>query len=92
MRSFYPLFLHCSYLKGLVPSFNSLVDDFLEKLKPLADGKTVVPLKDHIQSFVLEVVSKVSKVYNLPARVVRTEFGIECTFIKGTRIISYFHT
>ncbi len=36
------------------------MDDFLEKLKPLADGKTVVPLKDHIQDFVLDVVSKVS--------------------------------
>ena len=48
-----------SYLKGLVPDFNTLVDDFLEKLKPLADGQTVVPLKDHIRKFSLSVLSKV---------------------------------
>lgn len=49
-----------SFLKSLVPKFNSLVDDSLEKLKPLADGKTIVPLSNHIRDFVLNVVSEVS--------------------------------
>ena len=49
----------CSYIKGLAPKFNMLVDDFLKKLKPLANGQTEVPLKDHIHGFVLTVVSEV---------------------------------
>ena len=38
----------CSYLKSLVPSFNECADKFIERLRPLADGKTTVPMKDHL--------------------------------------------
>ena len=43
-------------------SFNSIVDDFLDKLKPLADGKTEVPMADHVKEFTLDVVNKVMKI------------------------------
>ena len=48
-----------SYLKSLVPTFCASVDLFLGKLRPLADGKTQVPLKTHIQEVTLDVISKV---------------------------------
>ena len=51
-------FIH-SYLKELIPTFNSIVDDHLQRLKPLADGETLVPMKDHICSFSLDIVCKV---------------------------------
>ena len=51
-----------SHLRGLVPSFNSCVDIMVNKLRPLADGKTEVPMKDILSSTTLEVISKVSKI------------------------------
>ena len=49
----------CSYLKSLVPSFNECADKFLEGLRPLADGKTTVPMKAHLAEVTLDVISKV---------------------------------
>ena len=48
-----------SYLRGLVPSFNECVDMFLERLRPLADGKTEVPMKEEFASLTLNIISKV---------------------------------
>jgi len=49
----------CSYLKSLVPSFNECADKLIERLRPLADGKTTVPMKDHLAEVTLDVISKV---------------------------------
>lgn len=49
----------CSYLKSLVPSFNECVDQFLARLRPLADGKTQVSMSDHFANLALEVIGKV---------------------------------
>ena len=49
----------CSYLKSLTPMFGECVDMFLDKLKPLADGRTQVPMKKHIHNAALDVISKV---------------------------------
>ena len=43
----------------MIPSFNSCVDQLLETLRPLADGKTAVSMKDHISDFTMDVISKV---------------------------------
>ena len=51
-----------SHLRGLVPSFNSCVDVMINKLKPLADGKTEVPMKDILSNTTLDVISKVSEI------------------------------
>ena len=48
-----------SYLKGLIPSFNKCVDQFLEKLKPLADGKTQVPMVEEFATLTLDIICKV---------------------------------
>ena len=48
-----------SYLKSLVPSFNECADKFLEGLRPLADGKTTVPMKEHLAEVTQDVISKV---------------------------------
>ena len=48
-----------SYLKSLVPSFNECADKFIEGLRPLADGKTMVSMKEHIAEVTLDVISKV---------------------------------
>ena len=50
---------YISYLKGLIPSFNECVDQFLERLRPLADGKTQVPMKDEFATLTLSIISKV---------------------------------
>jgi hypothetical protein len=34
------------------------VDEFLAKLKPLADGKTLVPMTTHVSEFVYDADSK----------------------------------
>ena len=53
------LFALYSYLKGLIPGFNKCVDKFLQKLDPLADGKTRVPLVARFSEVSLDVLSKV---------------------------------
>lgn len=58
-RKLYDSSFNKSYLKTLVEPLNSLVDHFLEELKPLADGKTEVLMSDHVRDFTLGVVSKV---------------------------------
>ena len=50
---------HCSSLKDLLPVFNECVDAFLEGLRPLADGKTEVPMKEAFHEAALDVISKV---------------------------------
>ena len=52
-------FVNDSYLKGLVPSFNECVDRFLERLRPLADGKTEVPMMEEFATLTLDVICKV---------------------------------
>jgi hypothetical protein len=49
----------CSPINALVGGYNSLVDEFLAKLKPLADGKTLVPMAAHVSEFVFIADSKV---------------------------------
>jgi len=44
----------------LVPSFNECADKFIERLRPLADGKTTVPMKEHLAEVTLDVISKVT--------------------------------
>ena len=48
-----------SYLKGLIPIFNECVDQFLERLRPLADGKTQVPMKEEFAAVTMDVICKV---------------------------------
>lgn len=47
------------HVHTLFQSVNVCVDAFLEKLKPLADGTTTVPIKPHLQNVFTEVISKV---------------------------------
>lgn len=42
-----------------MPDFISVVDNILEMLEPLADGKTLVPMGAHIRHFTLHVISEV---------------------------------
>ena len=42
-----------------MPSFNECADKFIEGLRPLADGKTTVPMKEHLAEVTLDVISKV---------------------------------
>ena len=55
------VFCACNYstLKEMVPSFNECVDQFLEKLRSMADGKSKVPMKEHISDLTNDVISKV---------------------------------
>ena len=48
-----------SYLKGLIPIFNECVDQFLERLRPLADGKTQVPMKEEFAAVTMDIICKV---------------------------------
>jgi len=43
----------------LVPSFNECADKFIEGLRPLADGKTIVPMKEHLAQVTADGISKV---------------------------------
>ena len=52
-----------SYLKSLVPSFNECADKFIERLRPLADGKTIVPMKEHLAQVTEDAISKVCLQY-----------------------------
>ena len=53
------IFFHYSSLKDFLPMFNEGVNTFLEKLRPLADGKTEVPMKEAFHEVALDVISKV---------------------------------
>ena len=53
-----------SYLKSLVPSFNECADKFIQGLRPLADGKTTVPMKEHLAQVTEDAISKVGLNYH----------------------------
>lgn len=59
IRILYRVSFHSSYLKTLLKPFNEIANEFLDKLKPLADGETKVPMKTHLGEFSLDVISKV---------------------------------
>ena len=49
-----------SYLRGLVPVYNSVAKrDLIEPLRPKADGTTTVPLKNEFSRLSLQVISEV---------------------------------
>lgn len=50
----------CRFLTNLTSEFSKCVDTFIDSLKPLADGHTVVDLKEHFDDLTLDVVSKAS--------------------------------
>jgi len=52
------------YLKSLVPSFNECADKFIQGLRPLADGKTTVPMKEHLAQVTEDAISKVGLNYH----------------------------
>lgn len=49
-----------SYLKDLVPQFNSIADALISKLSKVADGKTVINMVDEFQKVTLDVIAKVA--------------------------------
>ena len=55
----YRMSCECSSLKDLLPVFNDCTNIFLEKLRPLADGKTEVSMKEAFHEVALDVISKV---------------------------------
>ena len=55
---FYIVLQHSS-LKDYLPIFNECVDTFLERLRPHADGKTEVSMKEAFHKATLDVISKV---------------------------------
>ena len=57
------LLVICSSLKELLPKFNECFDALLEKLRPLADGRTEVPMKEVFHEAALDVISKVRKIH-----------------------------
>ena len=44
-------------------TFNETTTSIIDNLKPLADGKIIVPLKNYIHNLTLDVISKVSFSY-----------------------------
>ena len=44
----------CSSLKDHLPLFNECVYTFIEKLRPLGDGKTEVPMKEMFHDTALQ--------------------------------------
>eukprot|EP00731_Ephydatia_muelleri_P008176 Em0004g514a len=68
-RKMYDPAFNRGYLKSLTPMFGECVDKFLDKLKPLADGRTQVPMKKHIHNAALDVISKVA---------FASDFRVEC--------------
>ena len=40
-------------------TFNETTTSIIDNLKPLADGKTIVPLKKYIHNLTLDMISKV---------------------------------
>ncbi|XP_064405688.1 cholesterol 24-hydroxylase-like isoform X2 [Halichondria panicea] len=59
-RKIYEHSFNKSYLKSLLPSFNECTDKLLEGIRPLADGKTTIPMKQHLSEVTLNVISKVA--------------------------------
>ncbi|XP_064388742.1 cholesterol 24-hydroxylase-like [Halichondria panicea] len=59
-RKLYDPAFNKSYLKSLLPSFNKCVDVLLDSIRPLADGETDVPMKQHLAECTLYVISKVA--------------------------------
>ena len=57
------IYSFCRYLKSLVTTFNESTSSIIEKLRPLADGKSVVPLTKYIQLLTFDVISKVRIYY-----------------------------
>ena len=49
-------------MKDLLPVFNECVDAFLERLRPHADGKTEVSMKEAFHEAALDVISKVQAI------------------------------
>ena len=59
--SYYTSHSHFSYLRGLVPVYNSVVKrDLIEALREKADGTTKVLFKTEISRVSLQVISEVS--------------------------------
>ncbi|KAL9961373.1 hypothetical protein ACROYT_G030297 [Oculina patagonica] len=56
---------HRKYLMNLMDSFNSVGDEFLEKLDQLADGKTPVRMADEFARVTLDIIGKVGYSINL---------------------------
>ena len=52
-------FNYCSYLRNLVPLFNVCVDQFVEKLRGVANGKTEVPMRTQFSAVTLHIIGKV---------------------------------
>ena len=50
-------------MKSLIPMFGEFVDTFLNQLRPLADGKTKVPMIQHFSIATVDVISKVIKLF-----------------------------
>ncbi len=48
-----------SYLKTLLGTFNEMTNATIEELVPVADGKTVIPLKKYISKLATDIISKV---------------------------------
>ena len=55
------LFFMYSSLKDHLYKFNECANAFLEKLRPLADGKTKVSMKEAFHEVALDVISKVCR-------------------------------
>ena len=80
--------LYYSYLKTLLKPFNEITNEFLEKLKPLADGDTKVPMKVHLGEFSLDVISKV---YCFSSTIVFTIIICMSLVPKPLRSLQAFH-
>lgn len=50
---------HRKYLMNLMESFNSVAEEFLEKLREKADGKTPVRMADEFAKVTLDIIGKV---------------------------------
>ena len=59
---------HRKYLMNLMDAFNSVGDEFLEKLNQLADGNTPVKMTDEFARVTLDIIGKVGKVFGAPNR------------------------
>lgn len=49
-----------SYLQTLLEPFNEKANEFINNLRPMADGKTRVPMKTQFGTYTLETISKVA--------------------------------
>lgn len=82
-----------SYLKSLLPSFNECTDKLLDNLRPLADGKTVVPMKQYLADVTLDVISKVTLSHGVDcmADAYLTSSHTPCSFLFTHSIIMTWH-